>query len=283
MATDYHERIQRVHAAIHNDPAADHALDDLADVAALSRFHFHRVFSAMTGETVADAVRRIRLGRAAQALRRGLAPVAQIGRDHGYPNAGSFSRAFRAAFGVTPSQFRAQPEDHALPAYLAFTHGDPTMYPVQFSTEPACHVIGVRHTGPYPQMGRSFQVMSEGLAKAGLWPKARGMVAVYFDDPAVVDARKLRGLAAICVEPGTQVPPGFEVLDLDAGRYAVARVTGPYTGLAAAYDWLYGTWLAQSGEVPRDCPCYEVYVNNPADTPPQDLITDIYLPLQDTP
>tara|TARA_R110002074_G_scaffold320126_1_gene490527 strand:+ start:1695 stop:2546 length:852 start_codon:yes stop_codon:yes gene_type:complete len=281
MATNYHDRIQRVHAAIHANPAADHALDELADIAALSRFHFHRVYTAMTGETVAEAVRRIRLGRAAQALRRGSAPVAQIGRDHGYANAGSFSRAFRAAFGVTPSRFRAQPEDHAVPAYLAFTQGDPTMYPVQITTEPARHVIGVRHIGPYPQMGRSFQTLSGGLFKSDLWPQVQAMLAVYLDDPAVVDAQKLRGLAAVAVAPGTVPPPGFESHDLDGGRHAVMRVTGPYCGLSAAYDWLYGAWLAQSGVTPRDGPCYELYVNNPGETPPQDLVTDVYLPLHD--
>jgi AraC family transcriptional regulator len=281
MATNHHDRIQRVHAAIHANPATDHTLDELADIAALSRFHFHRVFTAMTGETVAETVRRIRLGRAAQARRRGSVSVAQVGRDHGYPNAGSFSRAFRAAFGMTPSQFRAQPETLALPAYLAFTQGDPTMYPVQITTEPARHVIGVRHIGPYPQMGRSFQSMSEGVTKADLWPQVRGMVAVYFDDPAIVVAKKLRGLAAAEVPVDAPLPPGFVGQDLDGGRYAVVRVTGPYSGLAAAYDWLYGSWLAQSAETPRDCPCYEIYVNNPGDTSPQDLITDIYLPLQD--
>jgi AraC family transcriptional regulator len=49
---------------IHANPAGDLSLDALADVAALSRFHFHRVFHAMTGETAADAVRRVRMHRA---------------------------------------------------------------------------------------------------------------------------------------------------------------------------------------------------------------------------
>jgi len=55
----------RVLKHIHTNPDADLSLDALADVAAMSRFHWHRVFSAMTGETCARAVRRIRLNRAA--------------------------------------------------------------------------------------------------------------------------------------------------------------------------------------------------------------------------
>lgn len=281
MAADYHNRIQRVHAAIHADPSAEHSLDDLADVAALSRFHFHRVFTAMTGETVADAVRRIRLKRAALALRGGDASVAEVGRAHGYPNPGSFSRAFRAAYGRSPSQFRKAREEQALPTYLAFKQGDPAMYPVTLSDQLARSVIGIAHRGPYPRMGETFQRLSDRLAAAGLWPQVRAMIAVYLDDPAIVAPDKLRGMAAVAVNGAAEAPRGFTTLVLVGGRYAVMRVSGPYAGLAAAYDWLYGTWLPHSGETPRDAPCYEQYVNTPLDTAPEDLRTDIFLPLAD--
>ncbi|MEM9127216.1 MAG: AraC family transcriptional regulator, partial [Pseudomonadota bacterium] len=65
MATSYEDRVLRVLAYIHENPAGDLSLDALADVAAMSRFHWHRVFRALTGETCAQAVRRIRLHRAA--------------------------------------------------------------------------------------------------------------------------------------------------------------------------------------------------------------------------
>lgn len=279
MTNNYHKRIERVHAAIHADPAAEHSLDDLADIAALSRFHFHRVFSAMTGETVADAVRRIRLKRAAMFLRRGSAPVADVARDHGYPNAGSFSRAFRAAYGMTPSQFRAADEDAAMPAYLSYKQGDPNMYRVTIGTEPERTLIGVEHKGPYTQMGKTFQVLSDGLAKANLWPRVGAMLAVYKSDPAVVAPADLRGFAGVWIDGDVALPKGFKTLTLGAGRSAKMRMKGPYTGLPAAYDWLFGTWLVQSGEALRDEPHCELYVNTPTDTAPDDLLTDIYLPL----
>ncbi|WP_323037655.1 AraC family transcriptional regulator [Pararhodobacter sp.] len=279
MDENYHNRIQRVHAAIHTNPAADHSLDDLADTAALSRFHFHRVFTAMSGETVAEAVRRIRLKRAAMALRRGNASVAEVGRAHGYPNPGSFSRAFRAAFGQTPSQFRRDPVDLALPLYLAFKPGDPKMYPVTISEQPSRSVHGLRHQGPYPQIGQAFERVSAVIGKAGLWPQVRGMVAIYLDDPAIVPPAKLRGMAAVTFADGVTAPEGLLSQELAAGRYAVMRVTGPYSGLSKAYTWLFGTWLVQSGETPRDEPHYELYVNSPTQAAPEDLITDIYLPL----
>ena len=65
----YEDRLRRVIRYIYDNPAGDLSLDTLADVAAFSRFHWHRVFLAMTGETCAEAVRRVRATRAAHWLR----------------------------------------------------------------------------------------------------------------------------------------------------------------------------------------------------------------------
>ena len=60
MPPGYQDRIDRVIAHIRQHLAGDLSPDALAEVAALSRFHFHRSFTAVTGETVAEAVRRPR-------------------------------------------------------------------------------------------------------------------------------------------------------------------------------------------------------------------------------
>lgn len=49
--------------------------------------------------------------------------------------------------------------------------------------------------------------------------------------------------------------------------------------MRAGYQWLYGEWLVRSGLEPADAPVFEEYLNNPRDTAPSDLLTDIYLPL----
>lgn len=241
MAVNTQIRIERFQAAIHADPAAEHSLDDLAGIAALSRFHFHRVFAATTGETVAEALRRIRLGRAAKMLARSRLPVAQIGRAHGYPNPGSFSRAFRAAFGLSPSQFRHQRVDPVDSIRQSFRHGDPAMYRVRLSHLPARRIVGVAHRGPYPQMGRTFVRMSDTLGQAGLWPQVDAMIAVYLDDPAIVAPADLRGLAAVSVEGDPPLPAGFVARDLVgrrgmrccASRARMPALARPMTGCSA--------------------------------------------------
>jgi AraC family transcriptional regulator len=51
--------------------------------------------------------------------------------------------------------------------------------------------------------------------------------------------------------------------------------------MRAAYQWLFGHWLVQSGACAGDAPVFEEYLNNPRDTAPADLMTDVFLPLTD--
>ncbi|WP_293450939.1 AraC family transcriptional regulator [Planktotalea sp.] len=61
QSTTYFDRIGRVSTYIHENLDAPLDLDTLADVAAMSRFHWHRVYRAVMGETVAQTVKRLRL------------------------------------------------------------------------------------------------------------------------------------------------------------------------------------------------------------------------------
>lgn len=279
MAVDYRERLQRVRAAIHADLARDWSLDDLADVAALSRFHFHRVFTAMTGESPAEALRRLRLNAAAHLLVREAPPLATVARSVGYGDAVAFSRAFRAAYGLTPGAFRRCGQAMVLDAKTL--QGGLPMFPVLIAGQPARQVLGLIHTGPYEQVNRTFGALDPEVRAQGLWPASQGLVAVYFDDPARVAPAALRSLAGVLVPPGTAAAPPLQRLDLAGGRHAVLTLRGPYTGLQAAYAWLFGPWLAASGEKLREAPSWELYRNTPLNTAPDDLITEIHLPLEE--
>jgi AraC family transcriptional regulator len=82
-------------------------LEKLASVAAFSPFHFHRVFAAVTGETLSDFIRRIRLERAASSLTvlRDTG-VLEIALRCGFSSAATFARAFRSHFGMSASEWR---------------------------------------------------------------------------------------------------------------------------------------------------------------------------------
>ncbi|WP_456095319.1 helix-turn-helix domain-containing protein [Paraburkholderia sediminicola] len=96
----YETRLGRVldHIYDHLDEPLD--IDRLAQIACMSPYHWHRIFQAMYGETVATTVRRLRLHRAAGYLANGSMPIAEIAERSGYSSLQSFSRTFRAVFGM---------------------------------------------------------------------------------------------------------------------------------------------------------------------------------------
>jgi AraC family transcriptional regulator len=277
MANDYEKRLQRVVDHIHDNPTGDLSLDALADVAALSRFHFHRVYTAVVGETAANTVRRMRLHRAAVALVQGSDPLSVIAKRVGYPQIASFTRAFSGHYGLTPAAFRNRGELRPFPLLLA--KKGPLMSPVTIRTDPARRLAAVPHKGPYPEIGRAFEKLGSTVAARGFYGRVGHMVGVYYDSPADVKPADLRSHAGLEAPADLPIAPPLEEVTLPAGRHAVLTFTGPYAGLPAAYDQLFGIWLPQSGETPADSPVFEVYLNSPMDTAPDDLVTEICLPL----
>ncbi|MDD2926994.1 GyrI-like domain-containing protein [Rhodoferax sp.] len=277
--TDYQERLGRVTAYIHDHLAEELDLNRLAEVAHLSSFHWHRVYQALYGETIATTVRRLRLARGSGYLANTALPVAQVAVKCGYPNAQSFTRAFTAAYGLSPMRYRAEGAHVAFRQAPHQAAANGAAYAVEVRQVPAVQLAGIAHRGPYMQVGRAFDAAFTRMAAQGLaWPDMRWL-AVYEDDPFAVPESQLHSRAGLSLPPGGVPQPPLEPFTLGGGRCAVLRHQGPYATMRAAYQWLYGQWLVQSGHEAANSPVFEEYLNNPRDTPPDRLLTDIYLPL----
>lgn len=277
MISFYEKRLMRVLDYIHDHPADDLSLDVLADVAAFSRFHWHRVFRAMTGETTAAAVRRVRLHHASIALVQTDQSVISVACAVGYPNAASFTRAFTLHYAATPAAFRNRGElrpfsRSSIPRITA-------MHPINIRVEPTRRLAAMPHKGPYPEISRAFGRLSTTLAARALFADAGHMVGVFYDDPSATALADLRSHAGFKMSGTAEIDPPLETVTLPAGRHAVLTYKGPCAGLPAAYDQLYSVWLPASDELPADAPAFEVYLNSLLNTAADDLITELHLPL----
>lgn len=276
--TDYQERLSRVIAYVHDHLAEDLRLEQLAEVAHLSPFHWHRTYHALHGETMAATIRRLRLHRASGYLANTQQPVARIAQLCGYPNAQSFTRAFRSAYGVAPMDYRALGGHVVFRAGLAQVQA--AGYAVDIRHVPAVQLAGLPHRGSYMRIGKAFETSFARMAAQGLVRADTRWLAVYHDDPAAVPEKQLRAWAGLSLPAGARAEPPLESLTVGGCVCAVLRHRGPYATMGAAYQWLYGPWLVQSGREALDQPVFEEYLNNPRDTAPADLLTDICLPLR---
>lgn len=278
MRQSYEDRILRVVRYVHQNPAGDLSLDKLADIAAMSRFHWHRVFHAMMGETCADMVRRVRLHQASLMLVQGVEPVAEIAARVGYPTPQSFGRAFRAAYGQTPLAFRK--EGVPLVALRQMKPEDFKVFDVKIETRPALKLVGQNHKGSYIGIGGTFEELAARATTRGYWDQTVCMAGVYYDDPSEVAEADLRSFAGFILKDGLPVPDGLEHCDYPAGRVAVLTHVGPYSSMAEAYHYMYGRWLPESGGEAADAAPYEVYLNAPSETPSDELKTQLCVVLK---
>lgn len=293
--------VARVEAEL--DRALD--LEALARGAGLSPFHFHRVFRGMLGETPLELHRRLRMERAAWSLLHGDAPITSIAFAAGYETHESFTRAFRTHYDASPSQFR-QDRSHGRPGCeralrfelparsgihyrttvgepraLHFDHKGTTMN-VQIEARPELRVATVRHVGPYNRISSAFARLGEIAGASGLIGAASEMLAIYHDDPETTPEGELRSDAALVVRPDALLPESLGEQRLPAGPYARTVHVGPYEQLGDAWGRLMGEWLPSSGHRVGEGSSYEIYRNTPAEVPPEELVTELYVPLAPT-
>ncbi len=274
----YEDRLRRVILHLHDHLDEPLDLITLADLAAMSPYHWHRVYCSFVGETVFQTVSRLKLHRAAQDLVSSDRPIADIARRAGYAGVAPFNRAFAKAHGVPPGRYRR--EKRPLLENPTLIARSLTMKTIALEQRPPFRLAAARHRGPYFEISRAFMEVFGTIAARQLHGSVRGMIGVYFDDPSSTPAADLRSLAGAVVPETFPIEAPLEEYRMPATRTAILTHKGPYAELPAAYDYLYGHWLPASGEEAADLPPYENYLNSPQDTPQAELLTEICVPLK---
>jgi AraC family transcriptional regulator len=293
---EYRQRLLRVLVHVQEHLDDDLPLEALARIACFSPFHFHRIFGAMVGESVKEHVRRLRLERAAHRLEYSSRSIIEIALDARYETHESFTRAFQTMFGVSPSVFRKQQRArwqlnspsgiHYLPEgrledFNPVQRGVSPM-DVRIETLAPTKVAFLRHVGPYdgPGISQTWDRLMSWAGRHGMFGPGMKCLGISHDNPHVTPSDKLRYDA--CINIGQPFKPEGEIgmQEIPGGEYAVVTHRGPYERLPETYAWLYGDWLPRSGREPAESPGFQHHHNNPRQAAPEDLVTDVYVPLK---
>lgn len=276
---DYLERVNRAIDHITQNLDAPLGLDELARVACFSSFHFHRVFKLMTGETVQQFVKRVRLERALYLLSHGKAPsLTEIALRCGFTSSSDFSRSFKRRYGVPPSAIdlptfrgdhRAEMQRRVTPEWDGHRLDrlppgeNPDGFEMTLRALPARTVAYIRVHRPYEGSG-----VSDAAHALMAWAEGRGWadgqwLGYQWDDPEIVS------LDACRYDVGVTVPASFRAegrvgrLALPPMQVAELPLDGDIGLVMRALDWTFGTWLPRSAYVPDDQPCFEAWHGRP--------------------
>ncbi len=295
---DYKKRVCRAMNFISQNIERDLSLEEIAETASFSMFHFHRIFKAVVGETVAGFTRRLRLELAAnRLLSKQLDDITTIAMDCGFSSSQNFAKAFRQHFGTTPSEYRKSKngnrngkKENVLS--LKTMYDSDTVFMNSLSNErrntmnaeiremPEYNVAYVRKVGPYVK-----ETCEPAFRELMQWASPRNyvgpgkMLAIYWDNPDVTPPERCRFDTCIIIPDGT-VPEGqIYVQTISGGPYAVCHFEIKPVSIQQAWEDAF-TWLCDSGYECNDRPCYELYHNNAAEHPEGKWIFDICIPLK---
>lgn len=291
MATNiekmYEERILSVLVYIQNNLDNALSLEELAHVAHFSPFHFHRVFSAHTGESFKGYIRRLRLERAARDLIFTELSITKIAERAVFDTQQSFHRAFKNRYQKTPSAFREQKLQKTIPSsHEKKLSPVVTDINVDIKTIEPRIVAFMRNIGPYSEI-KIFEIWLKLIASVGITTflaKNTSKISIPYDSIDITSPDKIRYDACVTLDhlPNFKAKGNMGIQTLHGGLYAIITHYGSLETVESTYQLLFGVWLPTSGYEPADYPNFMLHRTIPIQTSPEALVTDIYLPLKPT-
>jgi AraC family transcriptional regulator len=259
----------------------------LSDVAAFSKYHFHRQFTEFFGVGTYRYVQLSRLKRASFLLAfREQMPVVDIALASGYEGPEAFARAFRRSIGQSPSEFRKQPQwepwhtTYQPLRELRVRHMKSGNRQVGIVNFAATRVACLEHRGDWRRIGHSIRKFIDWRKQNQLSPRVSATFNIFYDDDETESGGSRLDLCASTDREIAANPCGVVAKIIPAGRCAVLRHIGSDDTLGQTIAFLYSEWLPQSGEELRDFPLFCERVEFFPDVPEHEAVTDVYLPLR---
>ncbi|MGE0625325.1 MAG: GyrI-like domain-containing protein [Pseudomonadales bacterium] len=236
------------------------ALDELADVAGVSRYHLSRSFCYAVGLPASRYLRLRRLSLAAIALANGEPDILDLALSLGYGSHEAFARAFKEAFARTPEQVRRAGHTENLKLLEAMLMNESLLSDLE--------APNLTHSEPRSLIGRSKTYTFAGAAEIpGQWQAFAphvGTIAGRIDTATygVIHAGTDEGydyLSGVAVAARTPAPDGMIRLDLPAQTYAVFRHPGHVSEIRRVCNTIWSEWLPESGYQAVEAPWFERY------------------------
>jgi len=289
MNKEYKLRIDRVLQYIDANLTNKISLAEVAEISHFSAFHFHRIFSAIIGETVNDYISRRKIECAVNLLifKKELS-ITQVAFDSGFSSSANFSKAVKLHFGFSPSELRNpdKVKDSKI-GKISSKYGkdfNPSdLYPNritndvinnsrleninmnievrEMSSQRVCTLASQGGYQPEAIYG-AWDKLINWATNHGISPEQQARFAFAFDNPTITPIDKCRYDASIVISNDMPVNLPFKSSEIPAGKYAVLYYKGSPEETLKAQMSIYSDWLPDSGFEPDDFPMLENYLND---------------------
>jgi AraC family transcriptional regulator len=269
---DYTERIQTAIDFIEDNLKQEIKTSAVASTAGFSEYHFHRIFQAMLGESVADYIRKRRLSEAAEMIKHTSSKIRDIAFESQYETQESFTRSFKKMFGVSPLQYRQLGNEIAnyhkrkvSKEMIKHLQQGLTMEP-RFEQREKELAIGLGDTFAEecsPEIEKLWNKFQSRMHEIENVKPGYALGICMATHPEVIKKPDTTFVyaATLPVSAIGKVPPGMTVFEIPPGKYAVFTHNGSLDTLTHTANYIWGTWIPKNADNYRhaDGPDFELY------------------------
>lgn len=298
-SNEYLHRIHIVQDYIENHLKEPILLDDLTNISGFSKYHFHRIFKSIVGESLSHYINRIKLEKSAFLLiHRKDMNITDIAYHIGFTDSAVYSRAFKNHYNISPifyknnysknckEPFKISQYNESVPKIQSKNSVQPINGNIEIVELNHTKVIYVRYIGRYEKLGNAYPSLINKLfeyaASSKVTTQNSKLLAIYHDNPEFTPKDQLR--TSICLTVPTkksiQANNNIGIMLLPSCKYAVGHFYILQNQYSAAWDYMYKEWLTNTEYFPCDSYPFEVYLNNSENDPLHKHMVDIYIPIK---
>jgi len=277
---DYLKRLNVVTEYIDNNLDKDLSVSKLAEISNFSQFHFHRIFKGLLGEPIGQYILRTRVEAAAHLVRYTNLDISNIALNVGYENPSSLNKIFKQYYNISPTEYRKNKKFFIVRPIIQ--HSNIKLQQPKIVEIPDKQVIYIRITGEYgnENFQKTWNELWNFVKTNKLPTKGIERFGISYDDPKTTKSENCRYDACLTVDKDIEPKGKVGVKTIKGGKFAVFKYQGNYKNLGEVYDLIFSDWFANSNHELRNIAIIEKKLNNPLQTKPDKLKTEIYIPIK---
>lgn len=241
-------------------------IEDIAQIACCSSYHFQRMFAYMSDMTLSEYIRKRRMSLAAAALQDPESKVIDVGMTYGYASPTAFNRAFKGIHGVAPSAVK---EGHIVKAFppisfkMTIKGADEMNYRIE--KKEAFRVVGVSEP-LHKEIEKNFEIVPKMWQKAAMDGTVMKLLSMMENQPKGMlgvsvcnDADVWRYFIAVASSKEDETLESYVV---PACTWAIFPGKGTPQSIQVLEKRIVTEWLPTSGYEYDNAPDIEVFIND---------------------
>jgi len=300
MKENYIKRINNILLYIDENLDQELNLEIIAKIGYYSPFHLHRIFKAITNETLNEYITRKRIEKTALILlHKREITISELSLQYGFNSNSSFTPTFNKFYGISPTEFRKNNPNKfskirktdskngqgsaSFDEYICNINNHKNWIKMKAKIEikemPKLDLAYITQIGHKGMQNAYEKLIKWAGTKRLLENKDLKVVTIYHDSFKVTEPDKVRMSACISLKEKVDINGEIGLTTIEKGKCIVGHFEIGIHEFEKLWSGLF-IWMNENGYTKADRNPYEIYYNNFNEHPEKICIVDLCIPIE---